>query len=293
MSKSDDKVSGEAEDEQKNDSVFDYLYCDTPRIGSFLAQFDNAGHLKEITESESASKGTSRGLKFGVGASYLGTGGNLNFDRSPGEHGAEATQRVYDPLWLNARAFMDYLETANLICRDITNARLGQFVIASGSLSVLDTTLLTPLWKSNILKRGIDKWAKSPEGMKNKDYKETAGMAMEIVPFFPHFPQCKIKGSNFVVWSTLAPEGMAGTVSDLSLKHGTEIPGEWSILGVLDAFPSPIPTPMAFPESGTAKPFESLIKNFSNLARTTLGRSEDAYGMTALLLFRKISTGAN
>jgi hypothetical protein len=297
MSSSDKKVSGEAQDERQNDSVYDFLYYDRQRVGAFLAQFDDSGHLQRITQSESASKDSGRGLKIGAGASYLGTGGNLNFERTPGLHGAEGTERVYDPLWSNALTFLDYLETANLICLDITKGHLGQFVLASGSLSVLNAALLTPLWKSSSLVRIVESWAKTqttPQGQKDKDAERRGKLAMEILPSMPHFAQCKVKGDNFVVWSTLAPEGMVGTVSDLSLKHGTDIPGTWSILGVLDAVPSPIPTPMAFPNNpGASQPFDSLIRNFSVLARSALGRPADAYGATALLLFRKVSSGGN
>ena len=81
-----------------------------------------------------------------------------------------------------------------------------------------------------------------------------------------------------------------GTVADLSLKHGTEIPGEWHLLGVLDALPDQIPAQTVVVNTGVPQHFGTLIKNFSNLGRTLLGRAPEAYGMTALLLFRKVST---
>jgi hypothetical protein len=116
---------------------------------------------------------------------------------------------------------------------------------------------------------------------------------MEILPSFPHSAQCTISGNNVSVWSSLTTEGMVGAVSDLSLKHGTEIPGAWHLLGVLDALPSPIPAQVSIPNTGVPTHFGTLISNFSNIARTALGRAPDAYGMTALLLFRSVSTGVN
>jgi hypothetical protein len=44
-------VSGEVLDEPQNDSVYDFLYQDVRRVGSFLDQFDVAGHLQQIVQS--------------------------------------------------------------------------------------------------------------------------------------------------------------------------------------------------------------------------------------------------
>jgi hypothetical protein len=66
MSKKDEKASEKELDEPQNDSVFDFLYCDSRRIGSFLAQFDDSGHLEKIVQRESAAKSAKRGYEFNV-----------------------------------------------------------------------------------------------------------------------------------------------------------------------------------------------------------------------------------
>jgi hypothetical protein len=122
MSKNEEKVSDRAQDgDPKNDSVYDFLFYDKQRVGSFLAQFDDTGHLQQIIERETANKSSKRGVKFnlGGGGSIAGTGaqGNIGFERSPGVEGSEASERVYDPLWTNARTLLDYLTSADLINR--------------------------------------------------------------------------------------------------------------------------------------------------------------------------------
>jgi hypothetical protein len=106
MSTSEEKASSEAQDARENDSVYDFIYCDTPRIGPFLAQFDDAGHLQKVIERETAEKGTARGFKLnlGGGATILGTGGsgNVGIEGGPAVKGSEASERIYDPLWTNA-----------------------------------------------------------------------------------------------------------------------------------------------------------------------------------------------
>jgi hypothetical protein len=82
---------------------------------------------------------------------------------------------------------------------------------------------------------------------------------------------------------------MIGSVGDLSLKHGTDIPGQWNMLGILDAMPSPIPAQIMIPYTGIAEHMAPTIKNFSNMGRTMLGRPPEAFGATTLLIFREVS----
>jgi hypothetical protein len=67
MSKNEEKALEKELDALENDSVFDFLYCDSGRIGSFLAQFDDSGLLEKVIQRESASRGVKRGLELSVG----------------------------------------------------------------------------------------------------------------------------------------------------------------------------------------------------------------------------------
>jgi hypothetical protein len=88
----------------QSDSVYDFLYYDARRIGSFLAQFDDSGHLQQVRQSDTARKGNKRGFKItaGAGAPLVGTG-NVGFETQPYDTGSESSERIYDPLWSNAR----------------------------------------------------------------------------------------------------------------------------------------------------------------------------------------------
>jgi hypothetical protein len=118
---------------------------------------------------------------------------------------------------------------------------------------------------------------------------ENARVNMDLLSHFPYSAQCTIIGGGLSVWSTLTVEGMVGSVADLSLKHGTNIPGTWHLLGILDALPSPIPPQILTAYTGIPEHFDKAIINLSNIGRTLLGRKPEAYGMTAPLLFREVS----
>jgi hypothetical protein len=319
MSMKDGTVSGAEHDDQNIDSVYDFLYHDARRIGSFLAQFDSLGHLQQVTSSETASKGVKRGYSMKVAGNLPMPGalepaeGSITLGADPSQSGSEGQQRVYDPLWTNALALLDYLDERDLIQRDLTAGRLGQFVIASGELSILNAEMLPKIWESEAVRNmAVGQWAENvtkqwganPQNSALRPHERakaekavfkaaemSARGSMEILTTFPHSAQCTIKGTNFSVWSTLSTEGMIGTVADLSLKHGTEIPGQWHLLGVLDALPNPIPPQTQIVNTGVPIHMGSVIRNFSNLGRTILGRAPEAHGVTALLLFRGVSGG--
>jgi hypothetical protein len=204
-----------------------------------------------------------------------------------------------------------YLDAAGLIGRDLATARLGQFVIASGNLTVLNPATLQKIvgstnFQQHMIKKATDafrkQWNAVPQNAKlNRADKikaeavavevmeENARMNMELLLHYPYSAQCTITGSDFSVWSTLTGEGTVGPVADLSLKHGTNVPGTWHLLGILDALPSQIPPQIPLAFTGIPEHFDKAIVNYSNMGRMLLGRKPEAYGMTALLLFREVS----
>lgn len=325
MSRSVETVSEREQDERENDSVFDFLYCDTRRIGSFLAQFDDAGHLQQVIQRESVVKGVKRGVEIGVGggATLAGTGGsgNLSFKRGPSDEGSEGSERLYDPLWTNARAFLDYLAEKNIIERDLTKAHMGQFVLVSGALEIRDLKLIQ---KALTVIKGVRLQQEPPKNQdtrhRSKNWHEkhqpeqklgqeaaASQAGIEFLALLPHAVHAVLKMDCSSVWCSLQPESLVGSSDDIFLKHGVGIPGEWHILGILDALPdvqaTKDPTEQfanaqkAMSEVGdnaaitlATKGFGAFIDGIAPFARMLLGRQSGSYGMTPLLIFRKVAS---
>ena len=307
MSKSGERASEEVPDDQKQDSVFDFLYCDTRRIGSFLSQFDDAGHLQQIIERESATKGTKRSFKvnFGGGATVLGTGGsgNIGLERGPGEHGYEASERVYDPLWTNARTFLDYLAERDMIERDIAAARIGQFVLVSGELEVLNLAMLRVAWEDETIKRLMEqegedclsapnrqqRRAQQRNSGKKQDQVTQFDVAIALLRILPHAIQARLQG-DADVWCNLTDAGLVVSADDLLLKHGIRLAGTWNLLGILDALPDAGDTAeLKATDHGAIGTVGDLLTALAPIGRMLLGRPPRAYGLTPLLVFREVS----
>lgn len=311
MSKKDVTASQGGPDEAEADSVFDFLYHDSRRIASFLSQFDENGLLTGLTQGEGVTKGARRGKRIGIGAQapILG-GGNLEFEIGPGEAGSQTMERVYDPFWTHARLFLDVLTERNMIQRDITSARMGQFVLITGSLIVADMAPFRDLWKSDLVKRYIIESTKSDDdelpAEQNRQQKRRAergkavpaapteaDLVLEMLPYLPHSSHIHIVTSEYAAWGTADADNLTGSFADLALKHGAKIAGEWSALGILDGMPfetEQLISPLEQVRVGmTTENIAKLPLELAPHIRQLLGRPLLSYGITPLLIFREVS----
>ena len=315
MSPSDERASDAVPGDPQADSVYDFLYHDARRVGSFLAQFDPSGHLTSLKQTEAAETGSS--MRFGAtaGASAVVAKGGASFDDQRNAAQRETLERAYDPLWTNARALLDFLAERDMICRDLTQARIGQFVLASGLLSVMDLTLWKGLWSlpavQEVIKAGIGGLAQETSqttappknrserralerGAQNGRPKTTMehqfDAAMSMLGMLPHSVQARLLDtSGTTVWSSLSEENLVVSAPDLTLKHGVTVAGHWTMLGVLDALPEPNSVPDAAQALVAASAFGELMLHLTPAIRGLLGRPERDYGMTPLMIFREIA----
>jgi hypothetical protein len=91
-----------------------------------------------------------------------------------------------------------------------------------------------------------------------------------------------------MVWCSLRDENLVTSSSDLMLKHGTNIAGSWEIIGILDATPGEagIQTETSNPLSAT--PIGDLARSMGPAVQTLMGRPAHAYGLNALMIFRRV-----
>lgn len=308
-----------ASESRENASVFDFLYHDSRRIASFLAQLDELGHLQQITQTDHAEEGENQesrtgghlGVPGAVGGKHEGATG-VSSSRS------EGAQRVYDPFWANARRFLDLLTERDMISRDIETARIGQFTLASGALVISDNSMLRALWDSPVVGKFLkaqeaaqaqasaqeapepvnrhqrrSEQAKARKAVPAKPAVTESELAMALMPHMPHSGQLHVVTDDYAVWAPVADGALVAPMPELILKHGQKVAGQWSILGILDALPfeqSEMLTPMEMVRVGmTLDSISNVSLQMGPAIRQALGRPLLSYGMTPLLVFREVS----
>jgi hypothetical protein len=296
---------------REKNSVYDFLYHDVRRIGSFLAQFETYGVLQNIKASDSTGRTTA--TKTGVAASggipSLAQGQAAR-DQTVTEDERDAAERTYDPFWTNARTFLDYLTDRDLIITALPKARIGQFVLHSGSLSLFDFSILKIAWPLPFIKNRLLTGMQLAESAESKltrperrrqgkgttatDGAGVSDFAYEMLKLLPHTIQASLTDQNGSAWCILREESLVVSAADVLLKHGVSIPGSWNLLGVLDAFPISHQTDTEYAADqlkaaeclGT---FGEMIGSLAPAIAKLLGRPPDSFGMTPLLIFREIS----
>lgn len=303
---SDASGSGQLLEDPERSSVYDFLYHDARRVGSFLAQFETHGVPSQTKATESTGRSaatrTSTGGDFGVPAVMKA---QASIDSTVTEDERDAAERTFDPLWTNARTLLNYLTERGLIQRDLWDARLGQFVLASGALIVLDVAMFKSAWDKPAVKKLAIASAVGgtpASGRERKSghdgSKSDAQLLIEMLSLFPHSIQAHLLGTNYGVWCSFAEASLVGASSDVVLKHGSFVPGEWHMLGILDAFPDVKQEPTsgeAVSESvdeavasSVGTMIGKLTAQLAPVARELLGRPRTSFGMTPLLIFREV-----
>lgn len=314
MSSNDVTVYGEEHGEAEADSVYDFLYHDSRRIGSFLSQFDDNGLLTGLNHGETAARGSKRGWKFGAGADLpMLAGAKVELERQPGESGSETLERSYDPFWTNARTFLDYLDERSLIQPQLEEATFGQFVLARGRLTVLDLAMFKDAWKLSTIQRAMKASNQPDPAEGNRQQRRSQGknplaaatmpsdadIAIELMTVLPHTVNATITtDEEETVWSVLRDEYMVTPSAELVLANGSGMPGEWAMLGILNGRPDFGETELqqqiaqihsTLPVGLTTSGVGNMMAILSPLIRQTLGRPAAAYGVTPLLVFREVT----
>jgi hypothetical protein len=314
MSKSVEKASHEAQDEAPLDSVYDFLYHDSRRIGSFLSQFDNNGLLTGLNRGETSSLGSKRGWKFGAGGDLPLLGGaNVSVEREPSESGSETLQRSYDPFWINALTLLDFLTERGLIKPEIEEAALGQFVLVRGWLNILDLAMFKEAWRLPTVQQAVrfgeqaalpveangrERRSQGRQSHNRATMPSDADITLELLTVLPHTVHASIITEYATVWANLREEFMVTPSSELALTHGTSPPGDWALLGILSGRPdigeSEHQQLMAqmgsdLPPGLVNSAIGLMAKFLTPLIRTALGRPANAFAVTPLLIFREVT----
>ena len=284
----------------KDDSVYDFLYIDAPRLSHFLSQFNQYGSLTGLTRAVSESSSTSGGLN--VVAAKVDTGSSQQTTQT----------RQFDPQWIAPLSFLDEANRRGMIVRDLQNARIGQLVLVSGDLTLFDLALIKTFWdieplKALLLRALAQSTADEPVASRQDrrrqdrdkgrrgDGLSPEAVGIEILKSLPHATLAAIQHDGHNIWTTLKEDSLVVSASDLLLKHGARISGRWNMIGILDAMPdsgaddtsallADLMVPLSLGSLG------EVVGRLAPAIRGMLGRPPDAHGMTPLLVFREVST---
>jgi hypothetical protein len=293
-SKREKKASIKERAEPKFDTVLDILYYDTRRIGLFISQLDDFGLLKQIEFTETTTESSSDKGNFSLRVGPRSLRVTVGKEGEAEETGTDSSKRIYDPFWVIPLSFLDYIEERGLAHNNIKLATIGRLVLLRGKLIILDVSLLKNLWKIPEGKENALQAALQEEKNKDKDPSEVerdVNVFFQMAEHLPHAIQCLlITPTSPNCWGLLNEEFITCSSSDLALKYGVAIDGDWSLLGIVDAKPEEqsdnhsVITEIVSAIKGNAIGVETT--RVAEVVRQ-MGRPAAAFGLTPLLIFRQ------
>jgi hypothetical protein len=279
----------------KQQRVLDFLYHDARRVGSLLAQLNEAGLLTSVRKNEGKSATNKAAIDGQIEGSIpliSRAKGGTSLSRDSSRTGQ--LERTFDPLWQNARRFVEYAETASV---EITDSNIGQIVAVTGQITIVDFDFLKNFVANKAIMEsllsGDDQSANRQErraSRNNPKSKANDPPIAELFGLFPYKVQMTVEGT-VQTWSTIVEEFLVTEASDLVLKYGGALGGTWTVIGILDAMPSYFDGSLVGDvdfSDGVEAFGMKLTKAMAPMARVLLGRPFDAYGVTPLVVFREI-----
>lgn len=301
MPQKSEKKSAEGSVLPEGSSVYDFLYHDARRVGSILSQLGQFGQLLNLKHKQGSGETSTTKSTLGGTGGVPGVGSaTAGGEDAHAEAYDENLESTYDPLWVNALNLYEKLDQAGLLIRNIRGARIGQFVLASGVLSVIDLQLLQQAWSTKSIKDLVTKGMPPPDqsgtqqerAAARRQFEQFKALIFDMLPILPHVVQANVSTDFGNVWATLSDEAMVTSAKALILRNGVVVPGTWHMLGILDAIASDESAPqdellasLAFGGS----PMGQAAISLQPATRSLMGRPPGTFAMTPVLIFREVS----
>lgn len=261
----------------------DYVYIDSVRLAHYYSQLSQHGL---ITVEKKTSK------DIGKQSSDLQVKAMVVAGKVAGERtNEEWIELSVDPAFNRPQETMDALYDAGYIGDSLTDARMGSLVLVKGSISIFDIRILKEVWSfmADFVANGATNHIQNVKDRQRaaaaakKEFEQIAS----IISRMPHSLQGNLTIDSAAAWFTLKPDFMLVSPEDLTFKHGSDLKGEWHVLGIVDALPDQAVSE-ASSSQHPATELETAMRTMLEGLRGMFGRPSERFGLTPIMIFRTI-----
>ncbi|UOO76053.1 hypothetical protein LVJ85_08325 [Neisseria sp. Dent CA1/247] len=269
-------------DEAAENSLYDFIYINHEALSLYNAQLDKDGLLTHqvITKSVSDQQ------KNQLGASVKLVSGGHEMQSSV----SESTQSNFDASRAMPLNVIRELNHRGLIQKDVEQAKLGQIVLFSGRLQIVDYALMASIVRPATQMHINEMPCKTPTEKLNKKAKQAEFDAFaNLIEQMPKLIQFRLFDDHRSAWGTISSGSLMVHSLDFVMKHAITVPGQWHILAVLDALPDGA-AEMEIDKAAfkyMTQMESAYMEAFIHL-RGLMGRRLEEYGVSPLAIFRKV-----
>lgn len=266
-----------AQELQNIDCIYDFIYLDTKRLASFLAQLDDDGILLSMKKTKHLEEETktlgSLGINMGTRTSMEN---NETFSKQLEKHYDSSSTALYSAI--------DRLDELGFIKKSISDTAIGQMLLCSGTISFQDIRMMRNLWEPMMKMVAAQETNPKQRNIKTKE----AEQIKSILSALPHALLMTLMSDGDSLWSSLEEEHLKINSDDITLKHGANFAGRWHVLGILDAKPDNESDTVTHQLPAGNPIFDGMVEVLTAI-RIFLGRPINAYGITPIAIFRTVS----
>lgn len=207
------------------------------------------------------------GASLGIGTTGAGLKGGASSSKQT-TYGKQHL-RNYDAQFALPINFLDLLTDKKLINNEPTKWAVSNIGLFKGKMTIAEISSLLPAMMD------------SNSGM--GDDVTRAATVLNTMP--PTAQGILVKGVT-KVWSIYNMGGWVTHPSSLALTNGAKLDGQWALLGIVDAKPVKNRTKAnqsLFPTAMVA------IIEFTEVLKSEMGRPDNCYAFTPLLVFREVT----
>ncbi|MDE1492578.1 DUF6414 family protein [Xenorhabdus bovienii] len=293
-----------AQDSQGTGFLYDFLYLDKERVYSTIAQLNNSGVLKTLKQTNGEKNSDTSELDVTGEASVMLLKAKGKAKKRLTEELNESLEFTHDTTWTLPLQLLDLLSEKDYITQGTCDSRLGSLSILQGRIKVFDVTTLKQSLPLFIQFMSLQETSSSPilpPKVRNKNKKNqniddieigpgiTFGSVDKFLSMVPDSLQIDFyENTGNESWMTLDKNNLTINASDLSMKYGSNISGEWYVLGIVDALPDCITDDFGIENHKEENAIKVGLFHMIDELKNFLGRSPSRYGITPLIIFRKI-----
>ena len=246
-------------------TVVDFLYVDKERADSFISQI-RSGTLRSVTKTKGVSEATSYDARAGAPGFF---GGTYRHEQKDHENASEQ----YDPYHAQ---LLDLLHDLNIHeAEQISSDRTGQLILLKAPLSIRDTATMRALLGVAVKHKKLTPVSSDGEASDLLD------MVNDILLQMPDSISVSVHFRGTVITGTLKESGLTIRQDDLMRTYGVHLPGEWYILGVIDA---------VCPQNDSAQEVNSIEDAMDLCSSLTSSLFHSSvYKIIPVLIFRPVS----
>lgn len=255
------------------DFLTDFIYIDEIKTRNFLVQFvNNKGVLSAFKEEFSESD---------VSASKLGVNKVFIAEKSGQQQDMQKYAREYDASHSLPHSLLDFLDQYGFIKDKITEADIGNIVHISGEYRIFDISLLDKALPLLQMITEIDS--------DNSEVPPIHVMS-QFMQLFPKSLQIDIRDEyGYHYWLPLKKEAMRINPEDIVLSNGVINRDRWHVVGILENKPDKDPTLRKGIQPHKFGDDKASLLEMNSAIKGMIGRNENSYSITPILIFRKIS----